>query len=680
MASVCGVEVRHDLLHAVSGGAEADLAAALRLATDYHLLTAHPDTDTYSFSHAILREAVYDDLLPAQRRRWHARIAALLAEHPEWATTDARREIAYHAREAGNHAEALAAGVRAGLAALDADAFAEAYDQLRCAAGLWERVPDPVRLTGIDRSALLAAAASAAHPLGHGAAAVALAEEAARDLGTAGAGRAAALYERLGRYHADGPAAGAALRRGLALATSAPARARLTAALATHAAGWSRLNGAQGYAESALALARGSGHEEALARHALGLAEVLGGRPADGLREMRAALHAYPLGIDPDGELALRRDLGWCLIRCGHAAEAVADSLRGAEAARSRGRGRQAGGLLLCTAAEAAFALGRWTEAEGWLHEAAAGGLRGPRELSLAVLSARLAGARGDGAAAARHLDRARRMLGPDDAPPRARLLVATAAAELAGGAAAVHDGLSAIAGTDEESLAGHLYAIGLRVAADAAERARAHRRPTDAAVALAEDLLDRSRKLADLPEQAAYAAQAAAEAARAHADPAAAGYWRAALQAWEALDQPYDAAYAGLRLGEAMTATPESPEGVLRTAWRRADHLGAAPLRGELEALARAHRLRITLADVPDPVGGPAVSPVGLGLTAREVEVLQRVAAGESNGDIAGALYISTKTASVHVSNILRKLGAANRRDAARAARVLGLVPAVSS
>ncbi|MBL7550334.1 response regulator transcription factor [Frankia sp. AgB1.9] len=62
------------------------------------------------------------------------------------------------------------------------------------------------------------------------------------------------------------------------------------------------------------------------------------------------------------------------------------------------------------------------------------------------------------------------------------------------------------------------------------------------------------------------------------------------------------------------------------------------------------------------------------LGLTARELEVLRLVAAGSSNPQIASALFISRKTASTHVSNILGKLGVATRGEAAAVAHRLHL------
>ena len=64
-------------------------------------------------------------------------------------------------------------------------------------------------------------------------------------------------------------------------------------------------------------------------------------------------------------------------------------------------------------------------------------------------------------------------------------------------------------------------------------------------------------------------------------------------------------------------------------------------------------------------------------GLTAREMEVLRLVTAGRSNQQLAAELFISPKTASVHVSNILGKLGVASRTEAAATAHRLHLFDA---
>jgi DNA-binding NarL/FixJ family response regulator len=95
-----------------------------------------------------------------------------------------------------------------------------------------------------------------------------------------------------------------------------------------------------------------------------------------------------------------------------------------------------------------------------------------------------------------------------------------------------------------------------------------------------------------------------------------------------------------------------------------------------EIEALAR--RARIALAPATEEPAAADLPPAGadLGLTARELEVLQHLARGATNRQIAEALYISVRTAGVHVSHILGKLSAANRGEAAAIAHRLGLAP----
>jgi DNA-binding NarL/FixJ family response regulator len=93
---------------------------------------------------------------------------------------------------------------------------------------------------------------------------------------------------------------------------------------------------------------------------------------------------------------------------------------------------------------------------------------------------------------------------------------------------------------------------------------------------------------------------------------------------------------------------------------------LGAAPLQAALELLARRGRLDLGIGLPPER---------GLaGLTPREVEVLRLLVEGRSNRQIAEQLFISGKTASVHVTNILAKLGVHSRLEAAATARRLGL------
>ena len=161
------------------------------------------------------------------------------------------------------------------------------------------------------------------------------------------------------------------------------------------------------------------------------------------------------------------------------------------------------------------------------------------------------------------------------------------------------------------------------------------------------------------------------------HSDP---DLWAAAAKAWERLGEPYPTAYAHWREAEALLlggVAREQVEPSLRAAHATASELGAGPLRAEIEALARRGRLNLGTdpATIPPPAPQPPSPLDRLGLTAREQEVLALVAIGRTNAQIAETLFISPKTATAHVSNILGKLGVNNRVEAATIAHRLGLV-----
>jgi DNA-binding NarL/FixJ family response regulator len=148
---------------------------------------------------------------------------------------------------------------------------------------------------------------------------------------------------------------------------------------------------------------------------------------------------------------------------------------------------------------------------------------------------------------------------------------------------------------------------------------------------------------------------------------------WCRVASAWEQLGEPYRQAQTLLYAAEVALAAggdrgAAAPR--LRQAAAIADALAARPLGEEISALAR--RARIGIARRPGAPAGPGAAGharpdlVGLSLTARELEVLRLVAAGSNNREIAAELFISAKTASAHVSNILAKLGVRSRVEAA--------------
>jgi len=141
---------------------------------------------------------------------------------------------------------------------------------------------------------------------------------------------------------------------------------------------------------------------------------------------------------------------------------------------------------------------------------------------------------------------------------------------------------------------------------------------------------------------------------------------WRHALSRFEDYGHAWEIARCQARLAAVLHATGEQSEARLLAdkARETARRLGAEPLLGELRRLGGAGARRSTQA-------GPASTT----LTARESEILKLVADGRTNGEIGKQLFISTKTVSVHVSNILAKLGASGRTEAAAIARRTGLV-----
>jgi DNA-binding CsgD family transcriptional regulator len=248
---------------------------------------------------------------------------------------------------------------------------------------------------------------------------------------------------------------------------------------------------------------------------------------------------------------------------------------------------------------------------------------------------------------------------------------------------AAVEEGLDLPAGAEEEQYFRGLLTLGLRAEADRAEQARARREPAEAETArqVGAALLTRLRQLpgqAGVPvqETAAHVQLGEAEATRLHgrSDP---GCWAAVAAAWDQLAQPYPAAYARWRQAEALLTrhgTRAAATTALRQAHETTERLGAALLRGELEALARRARIELTGLPAADQIT-PTRPADPYGLTPREREVLALVADGRTNPQIAQALFISRRTAGIHVSNILAKLGVATRGEAAAIAHRSGLL-----
>jgi DNA-binding CsgD family transcriptional regulator/tetratricopeptide (TPR) repeat protein len=694
VTATAGPGVTQPLLAAVTTMDEAALLDGLREAVDQQLLV--PDGDGYVFRHALMAEAVYGELLAGERVRLHTALAAAMEAGLEVGEAPASRaaRLAYHWSAAGDQPRALAASIQAAAAAEGVCAFAEAQLQLERALRLWDQVPDALERAGMDRAMVLARCAEAASAAGDIARAAELVRQALSLVDAARQPqRAGLLHEQLARCLCllGDPAALGAQQEAVRLVPPEPSaeRARVLGSLAELLLVLeARPEEARGLAEEAVAIAGqvGAVAEEANARTSLGSALGYLGEVDVGLAELAAAVRLTRQAgavVDLLRAILNHSDL---LQAAGRLDEAATAALDGIQEARRLGMAGAYGPFLAYNATEALVALGRWDQAE----QVSRQGLEVARSdaTSAPVFLARAAFelGRGDLHRAEARLKAARGLLpAPIPEAQKAGPLSAGLAelalwrGDLDQAKQVVAEAVPLVATIPR--YAAPLYALGLRVEADRAELARARHpgqpAPDDGTAAALLERLDQAAAgpaAAGFPEVAAWHALGLAERTRQQgpSDPTA---WAAAVVAWERLGQPYRMAYAGFRQAEALLAAGDRAAAAVvlgRTA-EVTGRLGARPLDAEVKALARRARLDLAPAAATAAAGAPTPA-AQLGLTPREVEVLALVAAGRSNRQIAQALFISPRTASVHVSNILAKLGVAGRVEAAAVAHRLGL------
>ena len=240
---------------------------------------------------------------------------------------------------------------------------------------------------------------------------------------------------------------------------------------------------------------------------------------------------------------------------------------------------------------------------------------------------------------------------------------------------AIARDGLIPLEGADDHFVRSPLLVLTIQAAAEVAEAARAAQGGAEPAAEVTTALAELESQTASAPMVAALRAHAVAEASRmdGESDPE---RWADAAARYGEIPDPFGVAYSRYRSAEAILRRDgiKADVGALvRDAADDAAALGALPLYRSIETLAR--RARVPM-DRPEPAKlAPERERRPAGLSAREIEVLRLVADGRSNGEIGEALFISRKTAGVHVTHILDKLGVANRVEAAMAAGRLGLL-----
>lgn len=724
VASVIGHRPEHRLLAAASGLPEPDLLDSLREAVGAQVLMAG-DGRSYRFRHALMCDAVYDDLLPGERVSMHHAVAEALTRDPtliDGGPAAVAAELACHFDAAQDAPRGLAASVEAGRRAGEVRAPGDALAHYERALGLWGRVDEPEERAGCDRAELLSRAAEAASQSGDYERARRLAAEAVGEVDDArDPVRAGLLGARLGRhlFHVGRPEESLAeYRRAVELVPAEPPsaeRAWVLSALGQSLMLAHRLSEAVPWLTEAIALAR-QADAPAVEGHASNTLGVVHGHL--GRREEAEAL------LRRAGRIAREADSGEDTCRyCtnlmavleidGRYDEALALAGEGVAVAQRHGLERSHGLWLRLDALFVRARLGDWAAVEAEVDAVGRFEVVGLSRLQHLVARGSAALARGDLEAAAGDIEEAGSQGGevgtPDFLAPTAEARVELALARN-DAAAAVRQAIEAaerLVALDDRILVWPLLALGMRAAADRAERARSTGgAAATAAVAAARADADRLDGLAERaaadPERFGRAAdperlQIVAERLRleGRADPDA---WAAVAGHRAALGHRGGEAYALLRGAEARlgaAAGAVAPEGrraavpvdardaaqeALRRAAELAASTGEARTAAAVAALARRHRLRVASPSVArtgpagdDAGGGPG--PDHHGLSPREKEVLALLAEGRTNRQIAEELYISPKTASVHVSNILAKLEVSNRGEAAARARREGLV-----
>jgi DNA-binding CsgD family transcriptional regulator/tetratricopeptide (TPR) repeat protein len=708
VVAVAGRRVPHRLLAVVAGLDDRQLDGAVQEAVTSQLLVTRPGEDGYDVRHALVGEVVDADLLPGERGRLHAALARTIDDlrgsgELNWSGSAA--EVAVHWYRAGDLPNALEWSVRAGA---DADAihgYAEASHHYGRALDLWDRIPNAETRVGVDRVEVLQRAARAANASRDVDRALALIDQALQEVNPVlEPVRAGLLHERRGVYllaTRDLQSRFEALHEAVRLIPPDPPskeRARVLASFAEALVLAARTQEARAASEEAVAIARQLGAELELGRAlvALGGAQTDAGAFGAAVVSLREACWLAEQHADLD---TLGQAWGWlgdALMQSGRLEEVVEVSLSGREPLRRLGlAGQWQDTFLMVNAAEALFNLGRWDEAHRLATQALAKAQPEEGEAYAFLMVAELEIGRGEFQAAEAHLETVKeRSLSPAGIPSHAHRYAVLGAelrvwqGRLREARATVQVGLDRVAETDERLRSGRLLCLGMRIEADQAElgRARQKQGEVQTAVVAAKALASQAAAMTPNPlvpgtsplvTTPAVAVLFEGERARleGRSDPV---LWQRAASAWQALGRPYPAAYARWRQTEALLASraPRAQvEEPLRAAHGVAVWLGAAPLRRELELLAQRGRIRLEAPAEP-AVGEPEApsEAASLGLTAREAEVLVLVAAGRTNRQIGQALFITPKTASVHVSRILAKLGVAGRGEAAAVAHRLGL------
>lgn len=697
--AVAGRALTEEMLADLAGLGIDELRRAIQELAAARLLTTETDGVRHRLGHALLGEAVADSLLPGERKAWHERTAQVLQR----ADSDSlAAETARHWAAAGRADDELAARVRAAEAAERVFGYAEAAAHWQRAIELRQGVlaADATLLAGLSEPRLYRRAMDALALSGDGVSASEVAKEGCRRFaGHPDRAAMAVILQRAAYYRGIEVAADGLplIQEALRLFEQEPPSADYADALTDYASlfllyAQGRHEASRAVLEHARQIAEAAGATSLLPRLLARQGDVAMrcGEVTTGVDLLRRGREVAEMSADIPGMVWVAVTEASTLIDRGQYGEAAEMGLHDLRVAQHAGLGAWFQvSILACNVAEAFVALGHTSQAGAVIDPL----ISGPPERdnwNLHMARAEIDMLRGDLGAAAQ-----RRQLLKVYTSQFGSLAFAgwdaEVSAELALWSERPGDALQEVrrvldlhTSADTTVLCGRLLAAGMRACADLAGQARARQDgpAVTAALASADNLAawvdERAdTPFADHPAEAhipAHRASWDAERTRLNgtSDPVA---WTVAAKAWDELGLPHNAAYARWRQAEAQleAGQPATLAGAtLRMAAVLAE--GHSPLQSHIRTLAE--RARIQLQDAAAQTSTePAGQPSPYGLTSRELAVLRLLAAGCTNAQIGAELYISPKTASVHITSIFRKLGVSGRVPAAALAERAGLL-----
>ncbi|MGO4597683.1 helix-turn-helix transcriptional regulator [Terrabacter sp. 2RAF25] len=672
LAAVDGTRIDLETLRAASDLDVPGFTTALRELLDANVVVRHGDR--FAFRHALIRDAVLDDMLPAERVGMHARYAGALLSRVGPGSTEERwaygSSLALHAAGALDWPLALEASVWAGHAGRQFGS-AGAADHFERARDLWDRVPDAQQRTGLAKADLPRLAALVLANEGDLDRVHDLLRQAVDLLEPEGDPLAACrVLTAVGDSWVEVPGLmprREALAKAMELAGAEPSR-ELAAALSAatfHACRIGHFEEALRQGTRAVEVSRSVGDDDLLVEALWELAEPLWniGRCSESIEVQRQAVHqaerAEELGkfLEASGELAAM--LGFH----GAVEEALAVARRAREGAARAGLAR-----FVAFGAEQEMEIlvreGRFTEAEEMFETYCVPArveyrLRWWRSTFLRVHG----DARGALAVEEEAIAGGFNPVGVVHSP---RLI------EICEGLPDVTRAL----GTAEAMVAEVLdrdspleHAVAARYAFEALAAAAVARQepPPDLELGARRSLDLATERVSPEWSDNWFGVQLACGIAFAAQWGGGTGIpeWRRASELATPFGR-YTALRPNLELARAQLANGERDAGkeLLSTVWHQAHAMGSRWL--EEQAATSARRFR-----VPLPLDEELPRPLAR-LTPREREVLELVAAGATNRAIADRLFITEKTAALHVGNLIAKLGVRNRGEAAAVLRAV--------